>query len=92
MISTLKESSHFGFIRCCEREDPARVFFHFTEWMGSKSRPNPGDEVEFEFVETPGQRKAVRIERLAAGSVEVCRSMWRARECVRAWVGLTVAV
>ncbi|XP_065175340.1 cold shock domain-containing protein E1-like [Sycon ciliatum] len=72
IIISLKEGSHFGFIRCCQRDD-LRVFFHYNEWLENKTRPSTGDEVEFEFVEShaQNQRRAIRIKKLAAGSVEV---------------------
>lgn len=65
IISSLKET--FGFI---ERSDMvAEIFFHYSEFNGEISEAMIGDDVEFKLFERQGKDIAIKVNKLAAGTV-----------------------
>jgi len=65
IISSLKET--FGFI---ERSDMvAEIFFHYSEFNGEISDAMIGDDVEFKLFERQGKDIAIKVNKLAAGTV-----------------------
>jgi cold shock CspA family protein len=65
IISSLKDS--FGFI---ERADSvAEIFFHYSEFSGDINELMIGDDVDFELFERQGKEIAVKVNKLAPGTV-----------------------
>lgn len=65
IISSLKET--FGFI---ERSDVvAEIFFHYSEFSGDIADVVIGDDVQFELCNRQNKEIAVRVEKLAVGTV-----------------------
>lgn len=65
IVSSLKES--FGFI---ERADVvAEIFFHYSEFNGDINDVVIGDDVEYELQDRQGKEIAIKINKLASGTV-----------------------
>jgi len=71
IIGTLKDASQFGFIQCADRD--GEMFFHYSDVAGGA--PRRGDEVEFRIVtdSRDGRTRAVQVEVLPRGSVQMER-------------------
>lgn len=56
----------YGFIQCCERQ--ARLFFHFSQFLGKVDHLRVGDPVEYEtsYDKRTGKPVAVNIKKIAS--------------------------
>lgn len=65
VVKRFDEKKGYGFIDAEEVSDKD-IFVHYSDIVGEGFRTlNPGDEVEFELIESPKGYKAINVRRIS---------------------------